>query len=96
MAWLNREGIPWEALTDEDIDRGGVRTLACYDLLLTGNHPEYATPNMVAAYKQYLEGGGRLMYMGGNGFYWKVASTPDRAGLIELRRAEDGNRSWAE
>ena len=96
VAWLNREGIPWEALTDEDIDRGGVRTLACYDLLLTGNHPEYATPNMVAAYKQYLEGGGRLMYMGGNGFYWKVASTPDRAGLIELRRAEDGNRSWAE
>jgi N,N-dimethylformamidase len=36
------------------------------------------------------------MYLGGNGFYWKVACHPELPGVVELRRAEDGNRSWAE
>lgn len=94
--WLQREGIAWEALTDEDIDREGERLLAAYDLVLTGSHPEYATPALVAAYRGYTANGGRLMYLGGNGFYWKVAVDPARPGQIELRRAEDGNRSWAE
>jgi N,N-dimethylformamidase len=51
---------------------------------------------MLAAYRAFVSARGRLMYLGGNGFYWKVATEPQRPGLIELRRAEDGNRSWAE
>lgn len=96
VAWLNREGLDWEALTDEDIDRDGATLLGAYDLVLTGNHPEYATPAMVDAYRSHVARGGRLMYLGGNGFYWKVGSRTDLPGVIELRRAEDGNRSWAE
>ncbi|MCZ7559843.1 MAG: hypothetical protein M5U30_07220 [Burkholderiaceae bacterium] len=96
VEWLHREGIAWEALTDEDIDREGERVLRAYEVVLTGSHPEYATPNMLAAYRAFAAGRGRLMYLGGNGFYWKVATDPARPGLIELRRAEDGNRSWAE
>ena len=30
------------------------------------------------------------MYLGGNGFYWRVAYHAEVAGVIELRRAEDG------
>jgi N,N-dimethylformamidase len=96
VEWLHREGIAWEALTDEDIDREGERLLCAYDVVLTGSHPEYTTPNMLAAYRAFAAGRGRLMYLGGNGFYWKVATDPAHPGLIELRRAEDGNRSWAE
>ena len=33
---------------------------------------------------------------GGNGFNWRVAYHPTRPGVIELRRAEDGARYWAE
>jgi N,N-dimethylformamidase len=33
--------------------------------------------------------------MGGNGFYWRVSYHPELQGVIEMRRAEDGIRSWA-
>ena len=96
VEWLHREGIDWEALTDEDIEQDGAKVLAAYDVVLTGSHPEYVTPRMLEAYRSFVAGPGRLMYLGGNGFYWKVATQAARPGLIELRRAEDGNRSWAE
>lgn len=41
------------------------------------------------------DGGGRLCYLGGNGFYWKVALSTERDGLIEIRRGEGGIRAWA-
>ena len=34
------------------------------------------------------------MYMGGNGFYWRIAYNVDDAGIIEVRRSEDGVRAW--
>jgi N,N-dimethylformamidase len=34
------------------------------------------------------------MYLGGNGFYWRVAFAADRPGVMEVRRAEDGTRAW--
>src|SRR3546814_4392896 len=35
------------------------------------------------------------MYLGCNGFYWRIAFHPARPGLIETRRAESGTRTWA-
>jgi N,N-dimethylformamidase len=35
------------------------------------------------------------MYMGGNGFYWRIAHHPENPAIIEVRRAEDGTRAWA-
>lgn len=40
---------------------------------------------------QHLQQGGRLMYLGGNGLYWRTAYHPG-ADAIEVRRAEDGTR----
>ena len=34
------------------------------------------------------------MYLGGNGFYWRVAFSDEWPGAMELRRAEDGVRNW--
>ncbi|SMH26507.1 N,N-dimethylformamidase [Mesorhizobium australicum] len=42
----------------------------------------------------YAKRGGRLLYMGGDGFYWRVAFNRDFPGIIELRRAETGIRAW--
>ena len=62
---------------------------------MTGSHPEYHTPAMLDALEAYRDGGGRLMYLGGNGFYWKIALNPEQPGAVEIRRAEGGIRAWA-
>jgi hypothetical protein len=43
---------------------------------VTGSHPEYHTPQMLDALQAYRDHGGRLVYLGGNGFYWKIALDP--------------------
>jgi N,N-dimethylformamidase len=35
------------------------------------------------------------MYLGGNGFYWKIARSKDYPAAIEIRRGEGGIRAWA-
>jgi len=49
---------------------------------------------MLDALEGYLDGGGRLAYLGANGFYWRIAFSEAWPGAIELRRAEDGTRAW--
>lgn len=31
----------------------------------------------------------------GNGFYWRIAAKDEDASILEIRRAEDGVRTWA-
>ena len=49
---------------------------------------------MLDALADWQRQGGRLMYLGGNGFYWRVAFSDEWPGAMELRRAEDGVRNW--
>jgi N,N-dimethylformamidase len=93
--WLAAIGQPYEAITDEDLERDGASLLAAYRVVITGTHPEYHSRAMHDAVAAYVQGGGRLMYLGGNGFYWRIAFHRELPGAIEVRRAEDGNRSWA-
>jgi N,N-dimethylformamidase len=48
---------------------------------------------MRAALEAYLAGGGRLMYLGGNGFYWVTDVAPGRPHLMEVRRGHAGTRA---
>ena len=93
--WLEAKGIAYDVLTDEDIDAGGAEVLRPYAAVLTGSHPEHHTPGTLDALEGYTAGGGRLCYLGGNGFYWRIARNPDLPGVIEVRRAETGIRAWA-
>jgi N,N-dimethylformamidase len=61
---------------------------------MTGTHPEYVSRDMLVALDAYLWGGGRLMYMGGNGFYWVTSVDPAAPHVIEVRRGESGTRAW--
>jgi N,N-dimethylformamidase len=70
------------------------KLLAPYRCIMTGSHPEYHSVRMLDAIEHWLGTGGRLIYMGGNGFYWKVATHDAHPGVIEVRRGEAGTRCF--
>jgi N,N-dimethylformamidase len=94
IGWLERFGHAYDVITDEDLAREGRELLSGYRVVLTGSHPEYVTASMQTAVSEYLEAGGRLMYLGGNGFYWVTSIVPEHSHAIELRRATTGTRAW--
>ena len=93
--WLEHAGLSFDIITDEDLHREGEELLSRYRVVVTGSHPEYYSLRMLDALEAWLNQGGRLMYMGGNGFYWRIAFHPELPGVIEVRRAEGGIRTWA-
>jgi N,N-dimethylformamidase len=95
LAWLEARGIAFDVITDEDLHDEGAAILAPYKCVLTGSHPEYHTTETWDGLYHYTRHGGRLCYLGGNGFYWRVAMPSDLPGMMELRRAEGGIRAWA-
>ncbi len=90
--WLEQTGCGYDVITDEDLHREGAALLQRYRAVVTGSHPEYASLEMLDGLETYLKTGGRLIYLGGNGFYWRISYQPGRPGVIEIRRAEDGTR----
>ncbi|WP_197378360.1 N,N-dimethylformamidase beta subunit family domain-containing protein [Mycolicibacterium mengxianglii] len=93
--WLHAKGFDVDIYTDEELHYTGLELLEPYAVVLTGSHPEYTSTEMWDAYDHYKNGGGRLVYLGGDGFYWRIAYHRDFPGIIELRRAETGVRAWA-
>lgn len=92
--WLDREGVAADVLTDHDLHADGVDAIAPYRVLITGCHPEYWTAAMMDALQAWLDRGGRLMYLGGNGFYWVTSIDPERPHVVEIRRGVCGIRCW--
>ena len=93
--WMEHAGFAYDVVTDHDLHAEGVDLLRPYAAVLTGTHPEYHTEATLDALSAYTAGGGRLMYMGGNGFYWRIATSAAIPDVIEVRRAEGGIRAWA-
>lgn len=94
VGWLEDKGFSYDVITDEDLHFEGEELLASYKTVITGSHPEYWTASTLGALENYLDDGGRLMYLGGNGFYWVTAVDPNRPHIIEVRRGVNGTRSW--
>jgi N,N-dimethylformamidase len=92
--WLEHQGLRFDVLTDEEIDDPEQNVLKQYRVVLTGTHPEYATGFMLDNYSSYIRSGGRLMYLGGNGFYWVVSVVPGKPYVLELRRGRRGAGLW--
>jgi N,N-dimethylformamidase len=92
--WLNAKGFAYDVATDEELHQEGLDLLKRYKVVLTGSHPEYYSEAMLAAWEQYLAGGGRGMYMGSNGFYWIISYHPEKPWLLEVRKGESGSRAW--
>ena len=95
LDWLEAKGFAYDVLTDHEVHAEGAAALAPYRVVLTSSHPEYHTRQTLDAIEGYRDGGGRFVYLGGNGFYWKVALHPEDPNVIEIRRGEGGIRAWA-
>ena len=92
LGWLEHAGIEYDVITDEDLHREGAPLLQRYRAVATGTHPEYYTTPMWDGLRTFIARGGRLAYLGGNGFIWRCAFSDEFPGALELRRAEDGIR----
>lgn len=85
LKFYARNGIEIDVVTDRDLHDLGVGSISAYGSILTGSHPEYWSTPMMRALDAYLDGGGNLAYLGGNGFYWVVAY---QGQTMELRRVK--------
>ena len=98
-SWLDRiqdwKAYPWNPEFINSMDFLliiFIQTAAAFTMPLTNAR---SSPQTLDALKQYREQGGNYMYLGGNGFYWRVALHPEEQSTIEIRRAEGGIRAWA-
>ena len=91
--WLEAMGHDYDVATDEDLHAEGPACLEPYRCVVTGSHPEYYSTRMWESVRGYTEAGGRLMYMGGNGFFWHIAHHEALPGVIEVRKF-DVSRNW--
>jgi N,N-dimethylformamidase len=91
--WLHARGYPVDILCDDLLHAESAGLLAPYRVVLTGTHPEYWTTRMMDARDAWLDAGGRLIYLGGNGFYWVTAVAGDEPDVIEIRRY-GGTGTW--
>lgn len=93
-AFLDHLAVGHDIIADEDVHHEGIDALSPYRVIVTSSHPEYWSTAMLDALEEWQRNGGRLVYLGGNGFYWRVAFSDAWPGAMELRRAEDGVRNW--
>jgi len=94
LAWLDSQAVSYDVITDDDVHRHGTAALERYRVVLTGSHPEYVSRAILDGLDGYLASGGRLMYLGGNGFYWVTTAPDDDPWVIEVRRGMAGTRVW--
>ncbi|MBC8196041.1 MAG: LamG domain-containing protein [Acidimicrobiia bacterium] len=93
VGWLEQTGIDYEVITDHDVHREGLELLKHYNVVITGTHPEYHSGDMLEATEDFMADGGRLMYLGANGYYWVTSFVGD-GDVIEVRKLEGGTRAW--
>jgi N,N-dimethylformamidase len=92
--WLDSTGQPYDVVTDEDLHAEGLDLLQRYRVVVTGTHPEYFSTAMLEAVRAWRDEGGRLMVLGGNGFYWRIAYHASLPGVMEVRRSGPAIRTW--
>src|SRR5690606_38196642 len=80
--------------TDHDLHREGADLFKRYNVVMTGSHPEYYTGEMADAWEDYLQSGGRGMYLASNGLYWVSSIHPEKPWVMEVRKGETGARAW--
>ncbi|MSU57698.1 MAG: hypothetical protein EXS35_05870 [Pedosphaera sp.] len=78
--WLEANGYRPDMITDLDFHNG--YDMSSYRALVIDTHPEYWSDAMYLHLKDYLEHGGSLIYLGGNGIYERVAYSPDQTTMI--------------
>ena len=81
LAWLERENFPYDYYAETQLHTG-VLDLDAYKVLVLSTHPEYWSMRMYLRVKRWVEGGGRLMYLGGNGLNCEVEISDDGSAMV--------------
>lgn len=76
LGWLEREGFAYDYYAEAQL-HDGTLLLDAYKVLILSVHPEYWTREMYAKVFAWVQQGGRLMYLGGNGLNCEVALNPN-------------------
>lgn len=84
--WLVTEEVAPGLIDDRELHLAGIDALDGVEVLVLSAHPEYWTPQMLDALQAYLDRGGCLIYLGGNGLYWVTSLHPTAPHLMEVRR----------
>ena len=92
--WLEHAGYDYDLITDHDLHAEGLDCLKPYACVMNGTHPEYYSEEMMDATEAYLGQGGRVMYLGGNGYYWVTGTREGEPHCIEVRKLDAGSRAW--
>lgn len=92
--WLEEQRIEYDVITDLEIHLDGVARLEDYRTVSTASHNEYWSESMLNATQQYLNGGGRFIYLSGNGMYWATALDAETGTGVEIRRTGPAQRTW--
>lgn len=92
--FLDTIGVAHDVITDHDLHAAGAAALTPYRVVIAAQHPEYHSDRMMQGFEDFLGQGGRLIYLGGNGFYWRAEPSADQPDTLEVRRAEGGIRVW--
>lgn len=96
LAWLEREGFDYDYYAETQFD-AGLLDLNDYRVLVLSVHPEYWTAGMYERLKRWVfEGGGRLVYLGGNGLNCEVELVDSHGVVHHNGRYEELLRSGAE
>ncbi|MBP2368848.1 N,N-dimethylformamidase beta subunit family domain-containing protein [Pseudonocardia parietis] len=95
LHWLDGRGEDYAVITDDELEDRGADALAGHRVVITGSHPEYSSARMLDAYESFTAHGGRLMYLGGNGFYHVTNRHSGPSGAVEIRRARGSTTAWA-
>ncbi|MEV7965386.1 N,N-dimethylformamidase beta subunit family domain-containing protein [Sphaerisporangium sp. NPDC088356] len=94
LRWLRDNGYSFDLVTDLEVHQRGSEMLSQYRVVITGAHPEYVSQEMLDGIRGYLDQGGKLMYLGGNGFYHVTGVYSNDPLITELRRGNAGVRAW--
>jgi hypothetical protein len=81
LRWLLKLEYGFDVCTDSDVSEGTI-DLNQYGAVLLSTHPEYWTREMVSRLREYLDQGGNLLYLGGNGIFEAVCLSQDLKFLI--------------
>jgi hypothetical protein len=87
-AWLEREGYPYEVITDHDLhEEPGI--LARFSALLIVGHNEYWSDEARQGVLDHLANGGKVISLSGNTMFWRVTFDPTMT-ILESRKTVPG------
>jgi hypothetical protein len=91
LGWLSSIGHSPDVYSDLDFHNAGCDA-SQYNCLVLSTHPEYWSRQMYDNLTTYLNDGGSLLYLGGNGIYENGEYEADQSGMVFRQGVEGGPR----